>query len=108
MVDLLARPDARQDVRFLIMPVQRNERGDWLADDLGGGVAEQCFRAPVPADNPAIEILGKDSIVRGLDEGGEALGLLEHLRAMAHIDQHVDRADHLTMDIKERRWKCQS
>lgn len=108
MVDLLARPDARQDVRFLIMPVQRNERGDWLADDLGGGVAEQFFRAPVPADNPAIEILGKDSIVRGLDEGGEALGLLEHLRAMAHIDQHVDRADHLTMDIKERRWKCQS
>src|SRR5262245_52918723 len=55
VIDVLAAPDTRQDFRFLIRAVGRNQDGDRPADRLFGGIAEQALRAAIPARDDAVE-----------------------------------------------------
>src|SRR5262245_62803252 len=76
LLDPLAAPHTFKDRRLLIAPVQRNQNGDGLADDLLARIAIYPFRALVPACDDAIEVLAYDCIITRLDNRSEPSGLL--------------------------------
>src|ERR1043166_357801 len=71
VLDALAGPQAREDGWLFVRVVVGDEDGDWLADDLFGGVAEDALRALVPARDDAVQGLADDGVVRRLDDGGQ-------------------------------------
>jgi hypothetical protein len=66
----LAAAQPRQDRCLFILPIVRQEKHDRLSDDLGGAIAEQQFRPPVPARDGSIQILRQNGVVGGFDDRG--------------------------------------
>ena len=71
MLHTLAPGDAGQYIRFLRDPVRRKKHEHGPADGLGGGVAENFFRARVPTGDDTVEGFSDDGVVRRLDDGGQ-------------------------------------
>src|SRR3546814_5168175 len=85
MVGALAAPDARQDLRFLVLMIRWNQDQDRLADDLVGRIAEEPLRTLIPARDDAVEVLAYDRVVGGLDDRGKPL--FRYLRPLAFGDE---------------------
>src|SRR5208283_3452693 len=68
LADCLPAPNLVEDRRLLVLSLLGDDERDRTADRFRGGIAEQALRAPVPAQNNAIEILGKYGVVRRLDD----------------------------------------
>jgi hypothetical protein len=81
MIDALSGPQAGKNFRLLIQAIRRNQHGDMLADRFLGTLAEQTFRALIPAD---------DRVVRRIDNGAEQEGrmLAFHFRSFSGCDLH--------------------
>jgi hypothetical protein len=71
MVDALSRADPLDDPGFLVVQFRRDDRGDVLADDLRGQVAENPGGTAVPRLDDAVQGLADDGVIRRFDDGGE-------------------------------------
>ena len=69
VADALAPPDTLQDPDHVLGMVRRHQGGDGLADDLGGGVAQDPLGGLIPARDDPVERLADDGIVRRFDDG---------------------------------------
>src|SRR5690348_5644482 len=90
MVDALAATETAEDHVLLVQAVRRVDEGDRVSGRFGGGIAEDCFRAAVPAGDNPVEVLADDGVIGGFDDrreiGAGALG-----EAMAgNVDEHID------------------
>ncbi len=87
MLDSLAAVDLVEDRGLFVPAIERYDDRHRPADSLFGGKAEQPLRAPVPAEDPTVEILRQDGVFRRLDNGsvvvsGEALAAIRRARPM--------------------------
>jgi len=70
-----------------------------LADDLLGGIAGQVFRSRVPRLDHTLRGIGKDRVVRRLDDRGEPSGGLLRALALSDVDRDPRHADQLPVDV---------
>src|SRR5215207_5612134 len=75
VADPLAATQPGHDVAKLVNPLPREDTDDRLPDHLLRGVAIQTLGGLVPAGDDAIQRLADDDVVRGFDDGGEALAV---------------------------------
>lgn len=71
MLDLLVLPQPLQQLHDLVLAFRRGQHGHVLPDGFLGCVAVQALGGGVPVRDAAVERLGADRILRGLDQGGE-------------------------------------
>src|SRR5688572_13892922 len=71
MIHTLAAPEPFQNLWFFVKPFGRDQYGYGLPDRLLRRVAEQSFRASVPAGDDAIKVLADNGIVAGIDNCAE-------------------------------------
>ena len=100
MLEALAATNARQNFRFLVLQVFRNDDGDRLADHLLGRIAEQPLGARIPADDDAVQILADDRIVGGFDNTGELPARLLALALLGDVEQRRDPAASVALRIE--------
>jgi GAF domain-containing protein/PAS domain-containing protein len=87
VVDALASPQPGEDVRLLVRTVGRDEHGDGPPDRLGGRVAEEPFRPPVPGPDDPVELLADDGVVGRIDDRRQPkCGQVRRLGIMADQD----------------------
>ena len=71
VLDRLAPCEAAQDLRDLGMAIGRREARDLGPDDVVGRVAVHALGRRVPAQDRAVEGLGEDGVLGGVDNRGE-------------------------------------
>ena len=57
-----------QDLVLLAVVVGRQEDGERLADDVGGGIAEDAFGPPIPREHGPSEVVRHDGVIGGLHD----------------------------------------
>src|SRR6185369_2672819 len=87
MVHALATTDFADDGFLFILQIRRDETHNRPADNLLGLVAENARGTGVPGNNPAIQVLADDRVVRRGNDGGQACGLDLGLPMLRNIDQ---------------------
>lgn len=102
MLEALSTPELGEDLLLLVVQFRRNDPRDRLADHLLWRVAEDAGRPGVPRGDPPLQGLADDRIVGRGDNRRQARRVDLRLRALGHIDQQVDRADHLARGIAQR------
>ena len=85
MVDPLALAQTLEERLPLIGAIAWHEEGEVLPDDLLGRVAEDPLGAPVPTGDDAVARLADDGVVRGVDDGRQALGFFLERRQPGHL-----------------------
>ncbi len=83
MLNAFARPDARQNIGFLAGPLRRQQHQDRLAHSLGRRVTEHLLGAGVPCGDCAVERLGNDGVIGGIDDGRQALAFVSSSFALS-------------------------
>ena len=68
MFNPLTPTDALEDHRFFVVSIGRNKYGHRPADGFLGRVAKEPLGRAVPTDDDAVEVLGKDRVVRRFDD----------------------------------------
>ena len=71
VLDPLSEPQAAQDLALLGEPFGGDERRDRSSHDLLGGVSEHPLRGCVEGLDDPVQVLADDSVVGGLDDGGQ-------------------------------------
>src|SRR5688572_15005302 len=71
MLDSLARAYPLDDGALLVLELGGNDRGDVLADDFIGGVAEYALRAGVPRLDHPLQRLADDRVIRRVHDRGK-------------------------------------
>src|SRR5207237_7051431 len=71
MLHYLACAEPFEDVLFFLLAVWGQELGNGMSDDLFRPIAENTFRAPVPALDDSVERLPDNRVTRGFDDGRE-------------------------------------
>ncbi len=80
MIDALSARDLGNDLVLFAHPVGRKEDGERTTEHLLGGVAEDCFRRPVPARHGAVQGLADDGVAGRLDDGREEESRLHEIK----------------------------
>src|SRR2546426_6355803 len=76
MVDALALSDSVQNTPVLMLTLRGDQDGDRLTDSLRGGKSKDELSAGVPGLDDTVQILADNCIIRGFDNGSEAIRLL--------------------------------
>src|SRR5438874_624439 len=97
VIDTLAAPDARQDFRFLPLPLRREDHQHRPTDRLLRGVSKESLRPGIPRGDDAPEGLADDGVVRGVDDSLEQLLALAKRRfgalALRDVAHECAKAD---------------
>src|SRR5262249_47937310 len=70
MLDPFSPTNTVQDHRFFVVPIRRNEDCDRLAYGFFRDIAEDVLSATIPPGDHAVEVFGKDSVIRGFNDCG--------------------------------------
>src|SRR6185295_13472144 len=73
VIDALAAAKLLEDFGFFVEAIGRKEFRDGIADHFLGGVSEHAGGRWIPAADDAVEILGDNCVVGGVDDGLESL-----------------------------------
>ena len=73
MVDALPTLQAFEQMGKIIGQLGRHQEGEWLANDFFQAVPIELFRAPVPAGDDPFQTMANDRVIRGVDNGRQAL-----------------------------------
>ena len=97
VIDTLAAPDAREDSRFLPLPLRREDHQHRPTDRLLRGVSKESLRPGIPRGDDAPEGLADDGVVRGVDDSLEQLLALAKRRfgalALRDVAHECAKAD---------------
>src|SRR5499426_3612301 len=73
MVDALPTLQAFEQMGKIIGQVGRHQEGEWLPNGFFRAVPVKPFRAPVPASDDSLQGMANDRVIRGVDNGRQAL-----------------------------------
>ena len=68
MLDPLPAVESREDVRFFLESVRREQLDDGMANHLLRRVPEGPLRSLVPALDDTVEVFADDGVLRGIDD----------------------------------------
>ena len=71
VIDALAGANAREDHRFLLLPLGRNQREDRPPDQLVRAVAKDALRGGIAGLDDAVQVFREDRILGRVDDGGQ-------------------------------------
>ena len=69
VIDFFASADPFEDKGFFVLSIHRNKDRHRPSHGLLRRIAKEELRATVPSHNDAVEILGKDGVVRRFNDG---------------------------------------
>ena len=70
MIDSLAGTNAREDHRFLLLPLGRNQREDRPPNQLVRAVAKDALHGGIAGLDDAVQVFREDRILGRVDDGG--------------------------------------
>src|SRR4051794_1150809 len=69
-----------EDNRHLVLAARRGQQENRLPDDLLWPIPEDCFGGLIPACNRPAQVCAYDSVIRGFDDSGGRLPIIERRR----------------------------
>jgi hypothetical protein len=105
VIDQSAGANPRQHHVLFRLELVGDNHAHRTADRFLGGVAEHAFGGPIPRHDRAVQILGDDGVVRGLDHGGEPLHHAIGVDAIADVARDLRRANDVAVVVVNGRHR---
>jgi len=103
MIDSIATPQASEHPSLFVVALGRNEQQDRVPDDFVRPIAEETFRAGVPADDGTGQILADDRIVGRIHDRRDARSQDRGFLGDRDVAGDLRSADDMSRAVFDRR-----